>query len=146
MLAGVVSHCRWANRAWLEFIAGTPSSDEWLWQRLSHILLGERAWFQRIHGDAPDRQIWTRLPHPELERLADAHDRLYAECLAGDLARVIAFQRFTGEKGQLPIADILTHLVLHGAHHRGQMATHASALGLTPINTDFVRYSSLTQP
>jgi uncharacterized damage-inducible protein DinB len=45
-----------------------------------------------------------------------------------------------GEQYQSPISDILLHLTLHGAHHRGQMATYASDAGKSPINTDYVQY------
>jgi uncharacterized damage-inducible protein DinB len=48
--------------------------------------------------------------------------------------------RFTGEKYRSPISDILVHLSHHGAHHRGQMAMHISAEGVTPINTDFIQF------
>jgi uncharacterized damage-inducible protein DinB/catechol 2,3-dioxygenase-like lactoylglutathione lyase family enzyme len=139
-LSTLVAYTQWANRAWVRFMAEHGNSDEWLWQRISHVLLGERAWFQRIQGHEPDRDIWARLALPQIEQLLEAHARTYAGHLAGDLTREIDFQRFSGEKGRLPVADILLHLTVHGAHHRGQMATHASAIGLTPINTDFVQY------
>ena len=45
-LPNLVAHCVWANRAWLRFIANNAASNEWLLGRLSHIMLGERAWFQ----------------------------------------------------------------------------------------------------
>ena len=139
-LARLVAHCTWANQAWLRFVAESTPTEEWLRQRISHIFLGERAWFQRIAGEEPNRDLWTALDLPELERIAAAHDRQYAELFDRDLTRTIVFQRFTGEKGQLPVADILLHLTLHGAHHRGQMAARVSAAGVTPINTDFVHY------
>jgi uncharacterized damage-inducible protein DinB len=142
-LAKLVAHTQWANRAWLGFVAEKTPADEWMWQRISHILLGERAWFQRIAGETPDRQIWLRLDSARLEELLDAHGRIYADLLAGDLTRVIAFQRFTGEQYQSPVGDILLHLVLHGVHHRGQMATRASAIGVPPVNTDFIQYCLL---
>ncbi len=139
-LPKLVAHCEWANNAWRDFIEERAASDDWLRQRISHIMLGERAWFQRIHGEEPGREIWRQLSFSELGQLAEEHHRVYADLLTQDLTRMIAFQRFTGEKYESPIADILLHLTLHGAHHRGQMATHASAVGLTPINTDFVQY------
>ena len=46
-LPKLVAHSIWANRAWLQFIVDKAASDDWLLRRLSHIMLGERAWF---HG------------------------------------------------------------------------------------------------
>src|SRR6478672_5872724 len=46
-LPKLVAHCTWATRAWLQFIVDKAASGDWLLRRLSHIMLGERAWFQR---------------------------------------------------------------------------------------------------
>ena len=71
--------------------------------------------------------------------------KLYNEILKESLDRVIPYKRFTGEEYQSPVADILLHLTLHGAHHRGQMATYVSSKGMKPINTDFVQYCLLNR-
>ena len=139
-LPKLVAHCTWANQAWLQFIVDKAAADDWLLRRLSHIMLGERAWFQRIHGQEPGRDIWALLSVLQLEQLSAEHERIFAELLDGELARVVSFQRFTGERYQSPVGDILLHLALHGAHHRGQMATHSSTIGIAPINTDFIEY------
>jgi uncharacterized damage-inducible protein DinB len=139
-LRKLVDHCVWANRAWLQHLVEAGAPDEWLTRRLSHILLGERAWFQRIDGEAPGRDIWTQLPIPDLEEMSERHEKTFARLLSGDVARPVPFVRFTGERGTSSVEDILLHLTLHGAHHRGQMATYCSANGLTPINTDFIQY------
>jgi uncharacterized damage-inducible protein DinB len=73
------------------------------------------------------------------ERLAQ-HCDVYESLLRSDLSRVVDYTRFTGEKYRSPISDILVHLSHHGAHHRAQMATHISAQGVTPINTDFIQF------
>jgi uncharacterized damage-inducible protein DinB len=52
---------------------------------------------------------------------------------------MIAFTR-SGEPHKAPVTDILLLLILHGAHHRGQMATYVSNSGTKPIITDFVQY------
>lgn len=79
----------------------------------------------------------------ELRELLHHHRVIYDGLLAGDLARVVAYRRFTGEEYQSSVADVLLHLALHGAHHRGQLATHVSSRGVTPLNTDFVQFCLL---
>jgi uncharacterized damage-inducible protein DinB len=130
----------WANETWIRFIAANCPSDEYLLKRISHILLGEEAWFQRLSGEEPDRDIWKVMAISGLLELQGEHRGVYANLLGGDLDRIIAYRRFTGEVYQSPVADILLHLVLHGAHHRGQMSTDASAKGMKPTNTDFVQF------
>ena len=142
-LSKLVRHCTWANEAWIDFIASTVPTDEYLLQRMSHILLGEQAWFQRLDGSDPDRNIWNVMAIPQLRDKQKEHERVYAESLNGDLGRVIKYTRFTGEPYQSPVSDILLHLTLHGTHHRGQMAINVSGKGLKPVNTDFIQFCLL---
>src|SRR5712691_5650234 len=116
-LAKLVAHTVWANGEWITFVDENFPSDEYLLTRLSHILLGEQAWFQRILGQEPDRDIWRTLTVPQLRALHAKYEALYAQLLAGNLDRVIAYKRFTGEEYQSPVSGILLHLTLHGAHH-----------------------------
>jgi len=139
----LIGHTLWANEEWITFIDASFPADEYLLTRMSHILLGEQAWFQRILGEEPDRKIWQTLTIPQLRELHAKHKRIYGELRAGNIARVIPFKRFTGEAYQSPISDILLHLTLHGAHHRGQMATYVSKQGKPPINTDYIQYCLL---
>jgi uncharacterized damage-inducible protein DinB len=130
----------WANGAWINFVETVGPSDEFLVKRMSHILLGEDAWFRRMAGVGADPNVWSVLTFEQMrERLAQ-HCDVYESLLRSDLSRVVDYTRFTGEKYRSPISDILVHLSHHGAHHRAQMATHISGQGVTPINTDFIQY------
>lgn len=139
-LTTVVRYGIWANATWIRFIGEHCPTDEELLRLTSHVLLGERAWFRRIAGEEPEREIWRVMTVPNLLEMHEAHRAIYLALLEGDLARVIAYTRFTGEEYRSPVSDILLHLSLHGAHHRGQMATAASARGLTPVKADFIQY------
>ena len=139
LLSRVVQHCVWANESWIGFL-DERASYPYAITRMSHILLGERAWFQRIAGAEPDRQVWQALTVEELRALQRRHEATYHDLLEGGLERVVPFTRFTGEQYQLPVADILVHLATHGAHHRGQIAAYVSSVGLRPVNTDFVQF------
>jgi uncharacterized damage-inducible protein DinB len=136
----VTAYSCWANSAWIDFIEKTNPADEFLLKRISHILLGEDAWFRRLAGVVVDPNVWSVLTFDQMrERLAQ-HCDVYESLLRSDLTRVVDYTRFTGEKYQSPISDILVHLSHHSAHHRAQMATHISAQGVRPINTDFIQY------
>jgi uncharacterized damage-inducible protein DinB len=139
-LPKLLHHSFWANEAWIRFVSETCPSDGYLVTRMSHILHGERAWLQRVNGEQPDRDIWTPMPVPRLLEVHHEHRGVITRLLGEDLGRIVSYRRFTGEAHQSPVSDILLHLVLHGGHHRGQMATHVSAKGLRPINTDFIQF------
>ena len=133
----------WANQSWLEHIATKYSDDEYLRKMISHILLGEQAWFQRISAQPVDKDVFRLLNNEQLRALWKTHEKLYEEVLAGDLERVIAYTRFNGDQFQSSISDILMHLVTHGSHHRGQLATHASKMKYESLNTDYINYTRL---
>ncbi|EMR00920.1 DinB family protein [Cesiribacter andamanensis AMV16] len=39
------------------------------------------------------------------------------------LKRLVSYQNSAGELFRTPLGDIITHMVNHGTHHRGQMAS-----------------------
>jgi uncharacterized damage-inducible protein DinB len=137
----LVRHAAWANRTWIDFIDALPGRGECCLTLPSHILHGERAWFQRIAGEAPGRNLWTPMSIEELRHTTAAHESHYGVLLAGDLERMVRYTRFTGEQYASSVGDILTHLVTHGAHHRGQLAAHVRAAhGVAPVNADYIQF------
>jgi hypothetical protein len=97
-LTKLVEHCVWANDSWIHLIAEQAAPDEYAVRRISHILLGEQAWFQRIEGDEPDRDIWRALSLPALREMHGRHRNLYSDLLRSDIDRIVAYTRFTGEQ------------------------------------------------
>ncbi|MEX0928985.1 MAG: DinB family protein [Balneolales bacterium] len=142
----LVQYTLWANRSWMLFISKEMEQDEYLLKIVSHILLSEQAWFQRISGVKVNRSIWKPLALNELSELQETHRSEYRLLMEQDPGRIISYQRFSGEAGRSALSDILMHLTTHGAHHRGQMAAYASARGVQPVNTDFIRYSRISHP
>jgi len=135
-----IGYTIWANTEWLHFLTDNAVHDSNLLSRMSHILLSEMVWFQRIEGVAPDKDIWQLLTLPQMEELNSRHKPLYRRLLEEDAERMISYKRLSGEEHQTAVSDILMHLMVHGAHHRGQMATLASKTGLKTINTDYITY------
>ena len=63
-------------------------------------------------------------------------DSLSPEKLAGDLS----YQTLKGIEYRTPIQDVLMHLVLHSAYHRGQVTAAVREAGGKPALTDYVVY------
>ena len=55
-----------------------------------------------------------------------------------DLTAQASYQNSKGEKFSSRQADILMHVVMHGAYHRGQIAAAIRAAGSEPAYTDFI--------
>ena len=57
---------------------------------------------------------------------------------AKQLSENISYKNSKGEPWSNTVEDILTHVLLHSAYHRGQIASQTRAAGETPAYTDFI--------
>jgi uncharacterized damage-inducible protein DinB len=51
----------------------------------------------------------------------------------------MAYRNTKGEAFPYPLGEVLMHLVLHGAYHRGQVAFHLRSAGTQPPLTDYTK-------
>lgn len=132
----------WANRAVLETIRAAGGENARSLQLMSHILAAERVWLERLRQVPQSVPVW---PEPDLARCeaeAAELERNWHEYLdlatAGDLLQTVSYKNTKGELWASAILDVLTHVILHSAHHRGQIASHMRSIGQTPAYTDFI--------
>lgn len=57
-----------------------------------------------------------------------------------DWARSVEYRTTRGDPFSDSVADILTHVTIHGGYHRGQLAKIIVRNGGTPAVTDFIVY------
>jgi uncharacterized damage-inducible protein DinB len=50
----------------------------------------------------------------------------------------IGYTNSQGENWTNTVEEILTHVVIHSAYHRGQIASDLRAAGSVPVNTDYI--------
>lgn len=130
----------WANREVLNAIRGQGGDDERSLQLLSHILAAERVWLERLLQRPQSVPVWPKadlaLCEGENEKLA----RLWVDYLnsVGDLDQAISYRNSKGEGWTSTVGDVLTHVLMHSAYHRGQIASHMRGRGQTPAYTDFI--------
>jgi len=109
---------------------------------MSHILAAERLWLERLQQKAQSVPVWPEPDLAQCEAEAATLGGLWLEFLdlitAGDVSQSISYKNSKGEEWTSTIVDMLTHVVLHSAYHRGQIATHMRAHGQTPAYTDFI--------
>ena len=135
----------WANgqvmRALAPLEATAPTAVAWM----GHVMAAKRLWFARVTQGTPPFSV-----NPDLTRAAivhelrEAHDEWmrYLDGLRDDdLEGVIRYQNLKGEPFESPLGDILTHLVLHGQHHRGQCLAAIRQAGTAPPVIDFIHAS-----
>ena len=138
----LLEHDAWANAAALASLgAGPAPAKARAW--MAHIVGAEHLWLARLHQRPPEMPVW---PDFDLEtcaaRLTDLAGEWtqFLESLDEDaLADGVAYRNSKGEFWTSTVADILTHVVLHAAYHRGQVAAAVREAGGEPAYTDFIR-------
>jgi len=136
------AHDAWANRAALESVAELPRPPALALGWLGHLAGAESLWQARLDGLASSIAVWPALSleecRTELARVAEGW-RLYLGALTeADLTCQVEYTTSRGERWHNTVDDILTHVVLHAAHHRGQIASEVRVAGGTPAGTDFI--------
>lgn len=132
----------WANREVLAAVRASHASHERPLELMAHILSAERLWLERLQQQPQSLPVWPSVDLEECERQAMDLGRLWGEYLdkttPSHLAQTISYKNSKGQSWKSIAQDVLTHVVMHSAYHRGQIARHMRANGDTPASTDFI--------
>lgn len=142
-----LDHCRqlasydgWANQEVVQALRTTgapcPKSLRWL----SHIVGAEYVWLSRLHHHNPPFPVWPELSLDQCEaelRSLTASWRSYLDSNMS-LESTVDYKNSKGESWTSSVADILTHVFMHSAYHRGQIAADMREGGFAPAYTDFI--------
>lgn len=134
------SYDDWANHEVLRAIRNQGGDEARSVQLMSHIVAAERLWWERLKQVPQSIAVWPSFDLATCETQATEMAGLWREYLdcEGDLSRSIAYKNSKAEAWTSTVIDVLTHVILHSAYHRGQIAGHMRAAGLTPAYTDFI--------
>lgn len=132
----------WANHEVLAAIRVNSTGQERSLQLMAHVLAAERLWLERLKQQPQSTPVWPQAGVEACEKQADVMARLWHDHLelmtAGDVGQSVSYKNSKGEPWTNTILDVLTHVILHSAYHRGQIASHMRANGQTPAYTDFI--------
>ncbi|AZO31218.1 MULTISPECIES: DinB family protein [unclassified Mesorhizobium] len=144
LLRSLLAYQAWANDELLEKLAGLDPRRSGVEHRaalrlMNHIHVVSRIFAAHLtgvaHGYASDNTEET--PEPAELRAAMAESdrwyRDYVETVSGQqLAEPVAFIFTDGDKGCMTRQEMLTHVVLHGSYHRGEIGRMLAAITVTP--------------
>jgi len=132
----------WANHEVLAAIRAGSGENTRSLQLMAHILAAERVWLERLRQVPQSVPVW---PEPNLAQCEAEAARLSGEwheyldlVTAGDVNQTISYKNTEGQAWTSAIVDVLTHVVMHSAYHRGQIASHMRSIGQAPAYTDFI--------
>ena len=131
----------WANGETVGSLRqGPPPARSLKW--MGHIIGAEYLWLARLRQVPAPLPVWPDLPVEECAIRLGELSSMWREYLANatprQLAERVAYTNSKGEKWTNVVEDILTHVTIHSAYHRGQIASDLRAAGQVPAYTDFI--------
>jgi len=141
-LQRLFSYDDWANREVLTSLQALPVAPPRSVKLLAHILSAEKLWLERLRLQKQTYPVWPdftleqcKLEIAELRGLWKAYFGLLND---DGILRSLTYKNTKGQSWTSQKQDILMHVVMHSAYHRGQIAADVRAAGLTPAYTDFI--------
>ncbi len=136
MLMDMLKYNHWANGQVIACVQTLQEPPSEMLRLMSHVLQTEIAGICRIEGrplaEHP-RDGFAPIAMGDMLSVNDRNHAAYIVLASGDLSRRIDYKLFSGASMQSMAGDMLRHVLVHGIHHRGQLATlgaaNASQLG-----------------
>lgn len=138
-------HVAWADARVLQSLRAAHSVLKKDLDLYSHILGSEHVWLSRIKGIPAKVAVWPTLTLDEAEQLAGenvaAFEGVISQLTEESRGTPITYRNSAGDQFTSTLEDILTHVCLHGAYHRGQIAASVRAGGDVPSPTDYIAFA-----
>ncbi len=141
----------WANArvgaalAELAALEGAGRADAEPLRLFAHVVRTETIYLDRMRGRDPwPQDFWPVLDlaaaRDESVRIAADLHAFLAPMSADDLERRASYRTSKGAPHTNTIDELFAHLMAHGVHHRGQLATLLRQRGATPPVLDLIAF------
>lgn len=131
----------WANGETLDSLRPNPPPARSL-RWMGHIVGAELLWLARLRREPPPLPVWPDLSvdacGTHLSQLSESWLAYLDEADPDRLQQRVTYTNSKGEPWTSRVEDILTHVTIHSAYHRGQIASDLRAAGHTPAYTDYI--------
>jgi len=151
-LRDLLSYNEWANRRTIVALKASASPPAKALRALTHLLIAEQTWLQRFQTaqDSTGFNFWPDASLQQCEALADEMARSYKAFVSSlteaGLDAVATYKNSKGTEYQTAFRDMLMHVVMHSAYHRGQVAMAIRAENGEPANTDYIGFVRERRP
>jgi uncharacterized damage-inducible protein DinB len=129
----------WANGETLRSLQQSAPTRSLRW--MAHIVGAEFLWMARLQLRDWTLPVWPELDVETCGKHLEELSQLWPEYLdqnTSSLAEAIPYTNSKGETWTSTVEDILTHIVIHSAYHRGQIASDVRTSGGIPAYTDYI--------
>ena len=115
-------------------------------QLMAHLLVAQQVWLGRcINKLANVTTLWPDWKADTFSQtINDNHQRwlTYVETLSdNDFDQTIHYKNMQGDNFETKLADILTHMINHGTHHRAQAGQYLKLAGTDLPGTDYILFT-----
>jgi uncharacterized damage-inducible protein DinB len=143
-LPRLFEHLRWADERVHESLVDAVNPPPHTLDLFAHLIAVEHVWLSRIRGEKPDVAVWPKLSLAQCAELATRNANEFLALIESvdeiALEGGITYRNSAGAEFTSTLRDILVHVALHGAYHRGQIAAAVRAGGDTPASTDYIAF------
>ena len=144
ILPRLFEHLRWADERVHESLVDAVNPPPHTLDLFAHLIAVEHVWLSRIRGEKPDVAVWPKLSLTQCAELATRNANEFLALIESvdeiALEGGITYRNSAGAEFTSTLRDILVHVALHGAYHRGQIAAAVRAGGDTPASTDYIAF------
>jgi len=138
----LVAYDEWANLEMIMSFRTVQTPPARSPRLMAHIIGAEHVWMARLLSHQPPLAVWPELSIDRCEEEARGLAHGWRKFLAGKsptlLDESIPYKNSRGESWNSLVRDILTHVFVHSAYHRGQIAADMRQAGHVPAYTDFI--------
>lgn len=143
-LLRMLGHMHWADEQARIALARNVKPDPDAWRLYGHVLSAEVLWLARLRGEPAPLPVWPTLDQSDARAVSqylreDLRAFLWRQG-AEDLGRLVGYRNSAGDEYQNTVEDILIHVCLHGAYHRGQIARRLREAGAVPEPSDYIAF------
>ncbi len=141
-LKKLYAYDHWANREVARALqAASPPPSRSL-RLMAHVVGTEWTWRSRMLPGTKKMAVWPQLSPEQIVQEVEELRAMWASYLGQltppRLSETASYVNSKGERFNSQVGDILMHVVMHSAYHRGQIAADMRASGLEPVYTDFI--------
>ncbi|MFN8580547.1 MAG: DinB family protein [Gemmatimonadaceae bacterium] len=137
-------HMAWADNHVIHGLRSAPGSDQEALTYFAHVIAAEHVWLSRIRREPTRLAVWPALSIDECAFYAAENMTGFESVIAGatpnDLHAALSYVNSAGQAFTTPLDDILLHVALHGAYHRGQVSLLVRRGGGVPAPTDYIAF------
>ena len=132
----------WANQEAAAALLRSVKPPERALRIMAHIIGASWLWYSRLVKQPSQVTVWPTFDldalSAELNKLHHVWERYVATLSPEQLIAKVDYVNSKGEPWTSTVEDVLTHLFMHSAYHRGQIAVLLRMNDHEPAYTDYI--------